>query len=368
MRTFAWLGAALALPFIAASCATEAPKEPPYEPPSSCCVPPPDHFPKWTSKPLGFIEKPAEVGGRDGAQSAAIGGALLWIFGDTFFGKKSVDGVHYRTNTAAIASVADPLMTSEPLDDNGAPFAALAWTEGELAYNEAAEEGSDRVALWNAGLVADEEEGTLLAFYEKLYTKPSGWEAAGIGTARFRPGETTGERAEGLLFDWEQKEEPLFKHAMLHEGTVYLYGAKPGLPIGYVARAPLFRAEERSAYTFWDGEGWSADVEKAAPLSMHAPGDMSVAYNAYLERFVAISSQPLDTRVMIRVAARPEGPWSESRVLFETDKGADGAPTYVGTQHPALERDGGRTIVVSYSLPTDCFLCGEVALVEVTFE
>lgn len=314
---------------------------------------------------VGFVGKPPEVAGRDGAQSARLGGSLLWVFGDTFFSTLSVDGTNYRTNTATVADVAHPLATAEPLDAHGIPFAALAWTADEQTYNDASGDATDRVALWNAGLVPDAARGSILAFYEKLYTRPSGWTAAGIGTARFAPGATTGTRADGLLFD-HAAGEPLFKTAMLHDGTVYLYGVLTGGG-GGVARAPLASAETRRAYTFWDGSAWTPDVSRSAPLAGRAPGDLSVAWNAHLGQFLGVSSQPLGQRVVFRTAPRPEGPWSAARTLVETRAGANGQPTYVATQHPALARDGDRTISVTYSLPTDCFLCGEVVLVEVTF-
>lgn len=317
-----------------------------------------------STREVGAIGKPAAVAGRDGVQSVALGGQVLWIFGDTFYSTQSVDGTNYRTATATLADLATPLVTAEPLDANGIPFAALAWTDAERAYNAASGNGSDRVALWNAGLVPDAARGTALAFYEKLYTKPSGWTAAGIGTARFSPGQTTGTRAPGLLFNHEAG-EPLFKWAMLHDGLVYLYGVVPGG--GGVARAPLDRAESRSAYTFWDGRAWTADISKVAPLTGGVPGDLSVAWNAYLGQFVGVYAQPFGTAIVFRTAPRPEGPWSAARPLFATRAGANGQPTYVGAQHPALARDGGQTIAVTYSLPTDCFLCGEVILTDVTF-
>lgn len=316
---------------------------------------------------VGFVGKPTKVAGRDGAQTAVLGGRLLWVFGDTFFGTQSVDGYNYRTATATLADPAAPLATTEPLDANGIPYAAIPWTNDELAYNAASGSGSDRVALWNAGLVADPARTSLLGFYEKLYTQPTGWQAQGIGTIRFAPGQTVGTRTAGLLFD-RAKGEPLFKHALLHDGMVYLYGNLAS-GAGGVARAPLERATERIAYTFWDGNGWSADVAKAAPMTGNAPGSLSVAWNAYLGRFVGVYSQTLDTRMLVRTAPRPEGPWSAPTLLFATREGPSGnRVTYAGTQHPALAQDGGQTIAVSYSLPTDCFLCGEVVLVRVTFQ
>ncbi len=317
-----------------------------------------------STREVGTVGKPATVAGRDGAQSALVGGRLLWVFGDTFFATRSVDGTNYRTNTATLADPATPLVTTEPLDANGVPLTALALTPAELAYNAASGSGTDRVAVWNAGLVTDAARGSALGFYESLYTKPAGWEAIGIGTARFQPGQTTGTRTPGLLFD-RAAGEPLFKSALLHDGTVYLYGALAGGGTG-VAKAPLASAETRSAYTFWTGNAWSSEIQQTGVLA-GVPADLSVAWNAHLGRFVGVSVPFGSRTVTFRTAARPEGPWSSAQPLFETRAGANGQPVYAATQHPALARDGGKTIAVSYSLPTDCFLCGEVVVVDVTF-
>ena len=359
LRLAAALAAALAA-LTASGCDSGVPEQPTPEAPTPAAP-----VTVASAHEVGPVGKPAAVAGRDGAQSALLGGRLLWVFGDTFYSTLSVDGTNYRTNTATTADPATPLVTAEPLDANGAPFAALAWTPDEVAYSAASGSVSDRVALWNAGLVADAPRGSILAFYEKLYTKPSGWTAAGIGTARFAPGATTGTRAAGLLFD-HAAGEPLFKQAMLHEGTVYLYGAVPGG--GGVARAPLAQAEMRSAYTFWTGSMWSADIAQEAPLAGGVPGDLSVAWNTHLGRFVGVSVAFGSRTVTFRTAPRPEGPWSSPQTLFETQAGANGQPVYAAIQHPALARDGGKTIAVSYSLPTDCFLCGEVVLAEATFD
>jgi hypothetical protein len=54
-----------------------------------------------SAKTLGPLSMPASMYGRDGGQSALIGGKSKWIFGDSFFDRYSEDGINYRTNTSS---------------------------------------------------------------------------------------------------------------------------------------------------------------------------------------------------------------------------------------------------------------------------
>src|SRR6185295_18518843 len=80
---------------------------------------------------LGTVGRPPTVSVRDGGATGLVGGRLLWLFGDTIFNPRSVDGENLRTCTAALATPGQPLATSEPTDANGAPAACFAFTSEE---------------------------------------------------------------------------------------------------------------------------------------------------------------------------------------------------------------------------------------------
>ena len=330
------------------------------------CVDPPRAVEVVSTRDVGTMGKPATTATRDSGESVLVGGKVLWTFGDTFFSPKSADGVNFRTNTAALADPSNPLVVSEPLDASGAPFAALDHTAEETAYNAARDPTKDRIALWFGGLVP--EGAGALAFYLKLVVRPDlDYTYLGVGTARFAAGQTKGTRMPGLLFDYA-KGEPRFERPMLHEGTVYLYGERPGRQgVFGVAKAPLARATERAAYTFWNGTAWTASVAETATVFDGIPGQMSAAWNPYLGRFMAVYMNVPAQKVVYRTAARPEGPWSAPADLF-TPLRAETGFAYAAMEHPHLRKEGGKTLFVTYYRPMAGFLQGELRAVEVTLK
>jgi hypothetical protein len=75
----------------------------------------------------------------------------------------------------------------------------------------------------------------------------------------------------------------------------------------------------------------------------HGNDMMTISYLAFRDIYLALYSQPLETRVMIRTAPRPEGPWSGPVVAFQALK-----PTnpdnwvYDALAHPEFEQEQGR--------------------------
>lgn len=319
-----------------------------------------------STRDLGTVSKPATTATRDGGESVLVGGKVLWTFGDTFFSPKSVDGVNFRTSTAALADPSTPLAVTEPLDANGAPYAALPHTADEIAYNSTRDPTKDRIALWFGGLVPD--GGDALAFYLKLIVKPDlDYTYLGIGTARFAAGQTTGTRTPGLLFDYT-KGEPRFERPMLHDGTVYLYGELSGRQGQFgVAKAPLAQATVRSAYTFWNGTAWTADVTKTVPVIDGIPGQMSAAWNPHLGAFLAVNTDVPSQTVVARTAARPEGPWGNRTTLLTQQPSASGFG-YAGQEHVGLRKANGKVLFVTYYRNLPGFLQGELRAVEVTLK
>jgi hypothetical protein len=317
-------------------------------------------------KEIGMVGKPDSVRGRDGGESALIGGNVLWIFGDTIFNPADEDGSHLRSNTAALADPDDPLAVREPTNEAGIPFQAIPFTQEERKYNDATGRPDDRIALWAGGIVPV-PDGRGLAFFSKVHVGEGmlNYTHRGVATAYFAPGATTATRNDGLLF---AADEPGFVRPLVHDGMLYLYGGLPGrqdLAFG-VARAPLDEATERQAYEFFSGSEWTREVQETVPVFDRIPGAVTVSYNAHLKSFIAIHSGVLTTEVFLRTAPRPEGPWSEPVELFRGEPPEEGF-NYAGIEHPELAKDGGKRIYVTYHRPLPA-LRGELRLVEVTFQ
>jgi hypothetical protein len=95
---------------------------------------------------------------------------------------------------------------------------------------------------------------------------------------------------------------------------------------------------------------------------------LDVSWNAYLQHYVAVYSQPLSENVMIRTSPNPEGPWSGEIKAFTTMQPAPGGSNVHDAQaHPEYNEDGGRIMFVTYSRPTGAF-SSEVRLVSLTLK
>lgn len=299
---------------------------------------------------------------RDGGASAVVGKQILWTFGDTLFPQRSVDGTNLRSNTAALADLSDPIHVTEPLDENGAPFAFLPFTPEEQRYNEASGRPDDRFALWPTGVIPIGRERALV-FYNRLKIHPGvlNYEGLSTGLAEVQAGSTTARRLTELF----TVPEPQFHHApMVKDGMLHLYACE--LQQGQVtswcriARAPLEQAANRAAYEFWNGSRWHTDIREAILAVPGSTSGFSVAWNPYLGAFVSVYSTAFDKRVMMRTAPEPYGPWSEAIEVIR----AEGS-IYAVYQHPGLAKEDGRRIFVSYYLPRSAFE-GEIRLYEVT--
>lgn len=337
--------------FILLAC---APASKPYPPPIVVSV-----------KTLGKVAAPPNVKARDGGNSIQMGDQMLWVFDDTLFTPAAEDGANLRSNTAALAPLADPLQTQEPVDSTGAPFQAIPFTAEELDYNRASGKSDERIALWPAGLLP-EGNGSLV-FVHKLYVHPGllNYEHIGVELAEFAPGQTQATRL-GALFG---AHEPILVNPLQHDSYIYLYGMitiDSSRGIG-VARVSTAQVRNRAAYQCWDGAAWVTDCGKIATLFNQVPGAVNVAWNEYLGRFVAVHSLTLSNAVVMRTAEHPEGPWSAPSELFTGEPPLQDV-NYAGEQHPELAREQGRIIFVSYYHPLPAPLHGEIRLVQVDFK
>ncbi len=322
---------------------------------------------------LGLLPLPSEVAvGRDGGQSGVLAGKLLWTFGDTFLtAKNPVDGSNVLSATGAWATPGEPLALVQPVDGGGFPAQLIPYTDAELAQNEL--DALDGWALW-PGMMVDTGADKGLVFFKRIKrTDGMGYDSMGVGMARIAVDATVAERLADDLF---APPEPLFMPGVVLEGQVYAFACDTiaFLKVGCkLARAPATSADQRAAYEFHDGAGWQADIAAAAVLFEEFAGPPSFSYNAYLQRYLAVSGKLLASTVELRTATAVEGPWSEPVSIEAGDSGylapldAKNAFNYIIREQPTLGPADGRSIVISYSRPTEPFR-GDVRLAKIIFE
>lgn len=99
---------------------------------------------------------------------------------------------------------------------------------------------------------------------------------------------------------------------------VYEYGTKSGrFGPAKVARFHPADVENLSAYEYWDGSKWGASITDASPVIPGTVSKLSVQWNQYLRKYVAMYTEPLGGLV-IRTADQPQGPWSAYTTLVNT--------------------------------------------------
>lgn len=281
-------------------------------------------------RPL-FVGAHPRVHGLDGAFSLPLGdGTSLWLFGDTLIGPKRGTLTDFPPNTAAIAKG-----LGEQARFIGAPDPVLAWPDRPAKRR-----------IWPLDLV-ETPAGERFAYYvgiEGTGTGPYDFKIAEVGVAKVSAPPAAPFRDAGTLFEGDP---PLYgSSALVDGGFVYAYAG--GTPTR-LARVPVASVADRAKYAFLSEGRWVSDAAKASALP-DSGAELSVRWNPYLGRFVMIYIPPLDKRIMMRLAPRPEGPWGPARIVHAPPFGQDAtALLYGAKQHAELDREGGRTIVVTYN-------------------
>jgi hypothetical protein len=169
-----------------------------------------------------------------------------------------------------------------------------------------------------------------------------------------------------LLFT--QTEPNFGTAALIDNGTLYAFGC--GTPLTtdkscFLARAAPASAQTPGAWSYYENGTWNSNIGDATPV-FTGGSIMSVSWNAYLSRYVAIYSLPLSNAVMMRTAPAVEGPWSAQTQLFTAMAPAGTYVDYDAHAHSEYDIDGGQTIFITYSRATGEFT-SEIRLVEVQF-
>lgn len=118
-----------------------------------------------------------------------------------------------------------------------------------------------------------------------------------------------------------------------------------GTPSGRSGSAYLSRVKQKdignaSLYQYWDGSGWADTPEDAAVVLDGRVSELSVAYNEYLDKYIAMYTHPLKGLV-VRTADTLTGPWSDTTTLINPLQ----VPTFYGAyMHPASSKSGSKEL------------------------
>ena len=287
----------------------------------------------------------AQVAGQDGANDIVLpNGQALWIFGDTGF----TGGGQGLTNSAMVVTPTGP-SGQYLVDTSGKARTAIPLVSPEdWAGNR----------IWpGAGVVLGDR---LYTYFSRIQIAGSAGQSAAVGLA------------------WASIDDPTFTFTRVttaipasptwairrSDGTIFLYGIRQDSQNAFDSWVDLWsvpdtQIEDPSAYqrvnaSFVDGV-W---------------GQASVAWNAYLQKFVMLTvgnvfNEPRN--LYMRTADDPAGPFSDP-IKLAVVPGQTGANwqglLYCPYLHPELFRDNGKTMVLTF-----CVVGEQVPyLVEIEFQ
>ncbi len=306
----------------------------------------------------------------------------MWTFGDTFLQRPNgIDGTTVLSATAGWSTRDAPLMLTEPVDAQGVPAQLIPYTPEEIAANRA-DAVRNGFALW-PGPVIDTGGDRALVLYQRIRRMGSGFFADSLGTARLRAGETVAERAPQPLFTPQRitlgdgaTRDLLFgsEGVSIIDGFAHFFACAQEGFLNNVCRAgrvAVARADDRSAFSFWDGARWQPDASRAAKIIDEVGSGLSITFNPWLGCYLAVSGVILRSAAALRASDSVESGWGPSTAVRIEQAPAGpilaantGEYDYLFLEHPALRSPDGRTIVLSYSRPLGNFR-GEVRLLRV---
>lgn len=323
---------------------------------------------------LGTLPTNPDITGRDEAYSASFQGYSVWLYGDTGLRNNDASGRNFISNSWSYTSGFDGPPTSaqfeERLDSVGAPTMLLQETPDEYSYDIAHYwsncTSSDpdcgaRWGIWPSAMVTDPAAAYGLVFYMLEWLDPyGGFTEQGTSVAiwksfdelpqrpNFSPLIVTGHP--DLMFG--PTETGFGSAAVISNGMLYVYGCHhdDGSDKScQVARVAPATVQDKSTWAYYAGNGtWSSD--EGAAVSVFTGLDiMSVAWNDYLQRYIACYNALGTQNVVLRTARAPEGPWSDELVAFHSMLNDDGSPAYDAQAHVEFDANNGQVIYVTYT-------------------
>lgn len=252
--------------------------------------------------------------GADAAYSVDLGDRILWLFGDTWIDRYGPTPKMIRNSIAV---------------QRGEDF--------DFGIEEFFKPPDGKGWMWpGAGFAA---RGRVYVFVNQFEEagRTDGWNFKYMRTWLAVGDATT------LKFDYRPIDGSWGVAAVVDGDVAHIFGTieKPPDRAWRVVSVPLDRLL---------GD-WPAP---SSELFRHAGAEGSVSKHG--DRFVAIYTElGLSDKILMRIAARPEGPWGEAKVVYTCPEAAWDSTymCYAAKGHPELSRDG--EIVVTYAVNSTDF-------------
>lgn len=333
-----------------------------------------------------FRDNPHRMVGQDGAYSIPTRAGLLWFFGDTLIGaRRPGESIWYpdgkpvgHADMSGVAGIErminnTGLLSSARVDPAGIDeFRYLLDGRGGIKPLIPLERGEDPnwIRVWC--LHGIEVDDRIYLFFVKVETVEEGifpvnFRILGSGVAAGDAHDWSFTRLRHGGSDiWWPAEQPHFASAALAPAGdyLYLYGVLQGEDMVqrcYLARVRRQEIARLDGYEYLcapaladeAGPAWSPRIGEAVPLFDGMPNEQSVSWNPWLGCYLAVHSLDLSGKIVARTAPEPWGPWSAPVELYQVRRSHPAhlpypQLIYAGKEHPALAREGGRVIYITY--------------------
>lgn len=246
------------------------------------------------------------VYGTDLGHSFRHGDALYMVFGDTYGPNKS----DWRSNVMARVDHFDPyqIAFSEMISDS--PGHAM-----ELL-------GSRKIPLIEQTVIPTYGISTGDRMYlhfmsVRRFQAHGRWSIGHAGLAYSDDDGSTWTKTGAMWSSNSNFAQVAFARDPNDDSFVYLVGIPAGrYGDARLARVPADAMLDRTAYRYWDGEGWSTREWDASVLVSAPVGELSLTWNDNVGQWVMMYLNELLDAVVTRTSSALTGPWSEEHLVL----------------------------------------------------
>jgi hypothetical protein len=135
------------------------------------------------------------------------------------------------------------------------------------------------------------------------------------------------------------------------DGYIYIYGVWGQQKNVVVARVLPGDIENFPEWTFWNGEQWTSDVNKVAPVTSRASNELSITQLPDGRYALIFQTDGVGKQVALRLGASPVGPFGPVIPLWDCSKDVSIGKNffcYNAKAHPVLS--GKNDLLISYNI------------------